>query len=314
MTASLSDTQPMADRLQGFALRHVDTPVGTVAYRESGAATGAVTHVLLHGIGSASASWLMQLEAAAGDNKVRVLAWDAPGYGGSDALPMDEPVAADYVQRLWAWLDAVGATATAGHSTQDLCTQDAATQGTPTHSPVTLVGHSLGCLIAASAAAQAAHRIKKLVLLSPAQGYARATAAERAQKLNERLDNLARLGPAGMAQRRGAAMLSPEASAAQVAFVQSIMAQIEPKGYTQAVRLLVGGDLLTDLAAVNCPVVVASGSADTVTPPLGCKAAAAHIGAPYTSFAGAGHACATEAFEAVSRLIGLDGGLNRSKA
>ena len=287
MTATLSDVKPpaaLADRLQGFALRRVVAPVGTVAYRESGAGAGAVTHVLLHGIGSASASRLMQLEAAVGNDKIRVLAWDAPGYGSSDALPMDEPVAVDYAQRLWAWLDAIGAS---------------------TAEPLTLVGHSLGCLMAAGAARQASHRVRNLALLSPAQGYARATAAERAQKLNERLDNLAKLGPVGMAQRRGAAMLSPNATAGQVAFVQNTMAQIHPAGYTQAVRLLVGGDLLTDLSALTCPVTIASGSADTVTPPAGCIAAAAHIGAPYTSIAGAGHACAVEAPDEVNRLIGL---------
>ena len=284
------DTKPLAalaDRLQGFVLHRVETPVGALAYRESGAAVSAVTHVLLHGIGSASASWLMQLEAAAGDAEVRLLAWDAPGYGGSDALPMEVPVAADYAQRLWAWLDAVQAS------------------GTPTSSPITLVGHSLGCLMAASAARQAPHRVKNLVLLSPAQGYARATAAEREQKLNERIGNLAKLGPAGMAQRRGAAMLSPDASPQQVAFVQSTMAQIHPAGYTQAVHLLVGGDLLTNLSAVSCPVAVASGSADTVTPPAACRAAAAHIGAPYTSIAGSGHACAVEAPDEVTQLIRL---------
>ena len=70
-------------------------------------------------------------------------------------------------------------------------------------------------------------------------------------------------------------------------------------------RLLVGGDLLTDLSAVTCPVAVASGSADTVTPPAACSAAAAHVNAPYTSIAGAGHACALEAPGEVSRLIGL---------
>lgn len=276
-----------ADRLLGFPLSGVVTPMGTVAYRESGHAAGPVTHVLLHGIGSASSSWLMQLEAVGGDGKVRMLAWDAPGYGGSDALPMDVPTAADYGQRLWIWLDTLQS------------------QGCSTSSPITLVGHSLGCLMAASAARQAPNRIKNLVLLSPAQGYARATAGERAQKLKERLDNLAQLGPDGMALRRGAAMLSPGATFEQVAFVQSTMAQIDPAGYTQAVHLLIRGDLLTDLTALNCPVTVASGSADTVTPPAACRAAAMHIGASYTSIAGAGHACAIEAPDEVTRLIGL---------
>ncbi len=59
------------------------TPVGDarVAHREAGDAT-APTHVLLHGIGSASGSWAFQLAAAHGRPDLRVLAGDAPGAAG----------------------------------------------------------------------------------------------------------------------------------------------------------------------------------------------------------------------------------------
>ena len=301
-------------RLQQFPLYRVATPLGHIAYRQSGAAAQA-THVLLHGIGSSSTNWLAQLEAAALNPAFCLLAWDAPGYGSSDALPMDAPVAADYAQRLWAWLDAMDAI-TVQRANRGV-TSDAASTGVAAR--VTLVGHSLGCLMAASAAQQSPQRVKRLILLSPAQGYARAQAAERDKKLQDRLDSLARLGPAGLAQARGAAMLSQSASADQIAFVQQAMAQINPAGYAQAARMLAGGDLLSDLTVLDtrlldsriaaaqsaCQVSVASGSADTITPPAGCEQVARHINAPYTSLGAVGHACAVEAADEVTRLIGL---------
>ena len=283
------------DRLQRFALHDIATPQGRVAYRQAGAAAKP-THVLLHGIGSSSANWIAQLEAASIHPACCLLAWDAPGYGNSDALPMPAPGAADYGRHLWAWLDAI-----------------LAAQGTAA-SPVTLVGHSLGCLMVASATVQQPRRVQRLILLSPAQGYARAQAALRDEKLQDRLDTLARLGPGGMAQARGAAMLSSSASADQVAFVQQAMAQINPAGYAQAARMLAGGDLLSDLgqfadlAVQPAPtVMVASGSADAITPPAGCQQVAAHIKAPYVSLGAVGHACAIEAADDVTRLIGLAG-------
>lgn len=259
-----------------------------VAYRQSGAAAsvgGVTTFVLLHGIGSASASWLGQLDAAAQQGQARVLAWDAPGYGQSDPLAEAIPTAGLYAARLWAWLDVLKI-APAGSGEQ-----------------ITLVGHSLGCLMATSAACLAPERVAKLILLSPAQGYARATEQDRNQKRDDRLQMLAQLGPHGMAQTRGAAMLSASASAAQIEQVQQAMAAIHPAGYTQATHMLAGGELLTDLSAVRCPVVVASGSADTITPAGACEAVARHVHAQYVSLPGAGHACAVEAPDAVTHII-----------
>jgi pimeloyl-ACP methyl ester carboxylesterase len=267
--------------LEQHRLHTVPLARGCVSYRDAG--TGAaVTHVLLHGIGSASGSWARQLHAARGRADLRVLAWDAPGYGDSTALPGAAPDAGAYARRLWDWLDAVGATA-----------------------PLTLVGHSLGAVMAARAARLQPQRVRRLVLLSPARGYGSAPDAERRRKLDDRLTLLASLGPQGLARERAAAMLSPAARPELVDAVRETMARIDPAGYTQAARLLDQADLLADLAQVGCPVDVASGSADAITPPATCQAVARHVGRPWLDLGPVGHACPLEAADAIDRLIGL---------
>src|SRR5689334_22885409 len=100
------------ERIARFALK---TSRG-IAYRETG--TGQAL-VLLHGIGSQSVSWLNQLETLKG---CRLIAWDAPGYGGSDFLAESAPLPAHYAEALHSFLDR-------------LLLKD-----------VVIVGNSLGCL------------------------------------------------------------------------------------------------------------------------------------------------------------------------
>ena len=278
----------LTEQLEQFAPASARTPQGAVQFRRacSPGYTGPVTHVLLHGIGSASASWLAQLLQVGGAAQpaCQVLAWDAPGYGGSDPLPMPTPGALDYALQCWAWLDAVDVDA---------------------RKPLTLVGHSLGALVAARAALLAPTRVARLALLAPAQGYANAAAAVRERKLSDRLASLAQLGPAGMASKRASAMLSAHASAGQLAFVEQVMAAIRPQGYTQAAHMLAGGDLSADLLAVGCPVTIASGSADTITPSDGCRVLAHQVGARYVTLGEVGHSCALEAAALVNGLLGI---------
>ena len=265
------------------AAQRIHTPFGAIGYRQAGV-LASTRLVLLHGIGSGSASWSAQL-AAVKPHQPGLLAWDAPGYGASDGLGLADaawPTATHYAERLWAWLDALRLT-----------------------QPLTLVGHSLGALMAARAAVLQPQRVAALVLLAPAQGHARLDAAQRERLLHDRLAALANLGPAGMAQQRGAAMLTPDAPAELVAMVQAVMAQTQPRGYTHAARMLSGGDLLADLAQLRCPVQVASGSADRITPPAGCQQVAAAAGVAWTDLGPVGHACPLQAGAAVNALLGL---------
>lgn len=274
-------TGHLTDRLRRFAPQVATILGGQVGYRQSGA--GPITHVLLHGIGSASGSWLMQLEAAVSSAHSGLLAWDAPGYSDSNPVVPSHPHASDYSARLWAWLDAL-----------------------QVNQPITLVAHSLGALMATRAASEQPDRVSRLVLLAPAQGYARASTADREKKLNDRLSQLEQLGPEGLGQQRGAGMVSANASPDMVAYAQRMMSQIKGQGYTQAAHLLAHGDLLTDLAQLTCPVTVASGQLDNATPVAACQAVALAANTPWTDLGPVGHACALEASGLVNTLLNID--------
>jgi pimeloyl-ACP methyl ester carboxylesterase len=236
--------------------------------------------VLLHGIGSAAASFRYQLEELSA--RFRVVAWDAPGYVASTPLAIERPTVSDYAAALAAWLSALRI------------------------DRYDMLGHSLGALIAARFAAQQPDRVSSLTLCSPARGHRRLPVSEQRRHLAQRLDDLAELGPHGMAAQRGPRLLGPNATEAMLRLVVETMARIHPNGYAQAARMLSTGDILADLARLPTgpPVQVIVGDADVITPPTdcleiaaACRAASAHV------IGGAGHAIYLEKPHEFNRLL-----------
>lgn len=163
--------------------------------------------------------------------------------------------------------------------------------------------------MAASAARLQPQRVQALTLLAPAQGYAQASETVRNSKRDERLAALACHGAAGLAQRRGPALLSPHATAEQVALAVHMMSQLQTAGYTQATHMLAQADIGADLHAVRAasplPITVACGALDTITPAKTCQALALSVQAPYVDLGVAGHLCAIEAAAAVNPILVL---------
>ena len=235
--------------------------------------------VLLHGIGSGAASWQAQLEAFS--DRYRVIAWDAPGYGGSAPLAPTVPDARDYAGVLAQFLDA---------------------RGFPS---CHLVGHSLGALMACAFARRWPDRVRSLLIGDPAAGYGDASAEIKAQRREGRLGLLAKLGPEGLARERHGNLLSDNAPGWARKRVHDIMARIRPDGYRQAVELLMNGTICVDAAEIDLPVTVVVGGADTVTPPDGCRRVAeSFANSRFEILPGLGHACYVEGPDAFNAVLG----------
>jgi pimeloyl-ACP methyl ester carboxylesterase len=244
-------------------------------------AGGGPAVVFLHGIGSGARSWAAQV-AVLGQRGLRVVAWDAPGYGGSSAVAPAKPTASDYAARLALLADelALGS--------------------------VHLVGHSLGAAIGARFAREYPGRVSSLTLVNPSSGHARLAADERERLRRARLEDLERLGPSGLAQLRGPRLVSAGASDAARAAVVETMSRIRPDGYAQAVEMLSCADTAGDLEMLDhaLPVQFILGELDVITPLAATRVvAAARPAAAVHLLQGCGHALYLEQPEAFNGLI-----------
>ena len=221
-----------------FTRKQAHTASFQLSWLEAGDAP--VTLVLLHGIGSNAQSWDQQL--AYFRSYYRVVAWDAPGYGKSAGLTMADTSPTIYAQALKALFEALNV------------------------QRALLVGHSLGAIIAARFASLWPDAVAGLVLSAPASGYGWHPGDLLPAGLQQRLDDITRLGPEGMAKARAARTLTPAANAGVIAKAQDSMAGMSVKGYQDAVHLLAQGVLKADLLKLDLDFAVLCGTEDQTTP------------------------------------------------
>ena len=251
-----------------FPTRCVETKTGIISYRESGSSNERVI-LLLHGIGSASGSWLGQLDNLSAE--YHVVAWDSPGYGSSTALIKDRPDAIDYANVFLDFLSSLKII------------------------PHIIIGHSLGALMAGAYAANNGVINLALILANPANGYGAADKSERDSKLSIRLASMEALGPKGLAETRSSALLSANASSEALELVRWNMSKLSVKGHSQAAHMLASGNLMVDASRYFGPVLVMCGPADTVTPEdRSKKIASTYPNGYYQSLPGVGHASYVE--------------------
>lgn len=237
---------------------------GAIAYREgasSGGGTGKLPLILLHGLGGASPSWEHQLEHFGRTR--RVIAWDCPGYGGSDDLPNPKPDLDEFAIALGELLDALGI------------------------EQADMVGHSMGGAIAPRFTIRQPGRVRKLVLSCTRAGFRQRDPGSFAQRVEElRTQSAEEFG-----RRRAESMTSPSASEAIRAKVAAIAAQARLSGYEAAVHMLMHADNTELLGHVRVPTLVLSATDDRVATAAEADQLAGLIsGAERTVIEGAGHA------------------------
>ncbi len=131
----------------------------------------------LHGIGSSAQSFARFLDRFGGQGH---LIMERPGYLDSTPLKADWPLAMDYAEALERFADS--------QQIDQMC----------------LLGHSLGCLMAAAFALRCPGRVTHLVLASPALGYQVPVGGVMPEAMQNRLSELAKQGPEDFARARSA--------------------------------------------------------------------------------------------------------------
>lgn len=254
-----------------------DVTWGQFAWREVNPAGHADTIVLLHGLGGSRLSWEPQLVGLSARH--RVIAWDLPGYGESNAL--EGPTT------FTALADAVADLVTV------LCE--------PT---VHLVGISFGSMIAQYVAARHPSVIASLTLLatSPKFGLDGTGPDEwRAARLAP-LDQ--GLEPADIAERVLATLAGPNITPAAMTGQIDAMSRMSSAALRRSIDCLITHDSRSILPTIVAPTLCLVGDLDDETPPAYAMAVADLIpGARLSLIEGAGHLLNVEAPDAVNSAI-----------
>jgi len=208
-----------------------------LAYRQAG--IGAPT-LMLHGIGSSSASFAPQLADLA--DELEMVAWDAPGYAASSDTA--EPLDLDgFVARI-----------------ADLAIDRFADR------PVHLVGVSWGGVLALRLAATRPDVLRSLTVIGASLGSG--VHPEKAAGMRSRAGELERLGAEEFARSRGPRLVSATASdALREQVVRTMATSVRLPGYSAAAAAMASADLTDDVRRIAVPTLVMAGAQDDVTGP-----------------------------------------------
>jgi pimeloyl-ACP methyl ester carboxylesterase len=210
-----------------------------ITYRESGR-SDAPALVLLHGIGSTSAGW--RLQYAPLGRHFRVIAWDAPGYGGSRPLSGEAPSTDAYAQALANLMDSLDV--------------EQAIIGT----------NSWGTPTAVAFARLYPQRVRAMVLGGPTAGWGTMPKAEREQRAAVRIERVKAIGMKKMREEDASDLVAPGTRAEVIAWISGAEG-LNAEGYAQAARMMAQADVPREAASVRCPVKILSGELDKRTPP-----------------------------------------------
>ncbi|UWP88226.1 alpha/beta fold hydrolase [Aliiroseovarius crassostreae] len=217
-------------------------PGGTLAYREAGLGQ---TVVLIHGVGMQSAAWAPQIATLA--RSYRVIALDMPGHGGSSPLSAQAQLA-DFVVWLGGALDALELGA------------------------VSLIGHSMGALIAAGYAVTHPERVERVALLN---GVFRRSPTARAAVLS-RAETI-RSGAFDLETPLERWFGSTPAEIQARSQVSGWLTEVNIDGYATAYTAFARGDqtYADQIKQIQCPLLALTGDGDLNSTPAMAQAMAA---------------------------------------
>ncbi|MDB5652956.1 MAG: alpha/beta hydrolase [Tardiphaga sp.] len=238
------------------------TEDGRFGYQAAGN-PAATPLVFLHGIGGAARGWRNQIDAFS--DRYYAVAWDMPGYGGSQPLPITSiPTLAEALKD---FLEQIGAT-----------------------KPV-LVGHSIGGMIVQQFLVSYPDLAGAAVLAQTSSAFGSSDGEWQKNFIEARLGPLDRGETMqSMAPKLVQDLLGEEPGAAGVELARDCMAAVKPETYRASMKAMIGFDLRKNLADIKVPTLLLSGSKDNNAPAKTmAKMAGLVKGSTYVELEGVGH-------------------------
>ncbi|WP_298933550.1 alpha/beta hydrolase [uncultured Ramlibacter sp.] len=222
------------------------------------------TVLMLHGIGGGHLAFAPQVETLASSG-YRAVAWDMPGYGRS--APIEPYTFKGLAQRCIALIDSLQC------------------------GSVTLVGHSMGGMVAQEVVARRPELVAKLVLCGTSPSFGKPDGDWQRDFIAQRtapLDAGKTMGE--LAELLVPQMVGPGSLPEGLRLATHCMAQVNPSTYRRALEALVTFDRRDSLARIHVPTLLLAGEYDRNAPPAVMrKMADAIAGSTYLEMKGIGH-------------------------
>ncbi|MEZ7911925.1 MAG: alpha/beta hydrolase [Propionivibrio sp.] len=235
MTQPLSTFTVPLPELKTAQLTH-----GRLTYRETGEGKKRQNLLFLHGLLGNAKSWSYQFQDRSLGQNYRLMAWDAPGFGGSDLV---EAHIDAYLAALAEFVDHVA------------------------EGPIFLVGHSMGGTLAARYAARYPEQVRRLVLSCTHPGYAEPETAPMSEKFENRMREFAELGAPAYGMRRARDLLPESCPPETLALAAEVASEVRPEGLRRATRMLQLADNRPLLPSLSMPTLILTGASDRVVQP-----------------------------------------------
>ena len=239
---------------------------------------GGPTVLMLHGIGGGHLAFAPQVETLASSG-YRAVAWDMPGYGHS--APIEPYTFKGLAESCIALIDSLQC------------------------GDVTLLGHSMGGMVAQEVVARRPELVSKLVLCGTSPSFGKPDGDWQRSFIAGRTAPL----DAGQTMAQLAAMLVPEMAgpAARPEGLQlaiHCMSLVNPSTYRRALEALVTFDRRANLPNIGVPTLLIGGEHDRNAPPAMMKKMAGAIPrSSYLELAGIGHLQNLEAPDDFDNLV-----------
>ena len=237
--------------------------------------------MFLHGIGGGHLAFAPQLETFA-EAGYRAVAWDMPGYGHSD--PIEPYTFKGLAEKCIALIEAL----LAGD-----------------HPPVSLVGHSMGGMVAQEVVARRPDLVRQLVLCGTSASFGRPDGDWQRQFVAQRMAPLsAGQSMAEVARGLVPAMAGPRALPEGLRLAEHCMSGVRPGTYRRALEALVTFDRRAALGQITAPTLLVAGENDPNAPPEVMRKMGAQIlGSRLCVMPGIGHLMNLEDPDAFDRLV-----------